>query len=106
MSRLAPVLAAVAAIVAALASAHAEAGEDLPTVEIVAGARVELCGTVVLCPASAVFCDDPSVARAEATAKGVALRGLAPGTTLCAAQGANLARRPFRVVVAPSPKKR
>ncbi len=69
------------------------------TVEV--GKTVELCGTVALCPVSSVVCDDPSLARAEATAVGVGLRGLKPGTTLCAAVGSNLARRQFEVTVTP-----
>lgn len=97
-----------AALVAAVAASAAlrAAADDLPKVQVAVGERVELCGTIVLCPASGVFCDDPSVVRPEETAKGVAVRGLAVGTTVCAAQGANLARRPFRVVVTEPPKKK
>jgi hypothetical protein len=66
------------------------------------GESVNLCGTgTVVCPTGPVTCDDPSVAAGEATEKGIALKGLKPGTTLCSTRsaGGQGMLRVYRVVV-------
>ncbi len=96
------VLCAVALSTAALVPARAEDGI---AVSLDAGSKKNLCASgIVPCPASSFLCDDPKVATIEYGPDGAVLRGIAPGTTLCAVSGSAGNRRLLRVTVsAPKP---
>jgi len=55
-------------------------------------------------PVRQVICDDPSVVRLVETPAGPALRGLAPGKTLCSLVDAASVRRYYRVTVVAAPR--
>jgi hypothetical protein len=78
---------------------------DQPYVlRIKVGDSVTICGTgTIVCPAGPASCEDPSVATGELTAKGLAFKGLKPGTTICSARGSGGQGllRIYRVVVEP-----
>ncbi len=91
--------------VLALCSAAITAGraDDAIPVALDAGEARNLCA-IAPCPAREFRCDDPSVARIENGPDGAVLRGVAPGTTLCAATPTTGPRRILRVTVrGPSP---
>jgi hypothetical protein len=72
--------------------------EQPPTVTLAPGDVVDVC-KLARCPTSGVFCDDPSLVRVEHGGGTVGLRGEKRGTTLCAIQQSDTARRVVRVVV-------
>lgn len=87
-----------------VARAQGDSATDRPfPLTVTVGESVAVCATgTLVCPAGAAACDDPSVARPESDAeRGLAFKGLKPGTTLCGASGASGqgARRVFRVTV-------
>jgi len=85
--RLAQLVAAVLvlAIPAAALSGDPRKDEAYP-LQVKVGDAVAICETgTVMCPAGAAICDDPSIARPDADARGLLFRGVSPGTTLCSA---------------------
>jgi hypothetical protein len=91
------VLVALALCAAALAPARAEEGTP---VSIDVGSTRNLCASgIVTCPVASFLCDDPNVAVIEYGAEGAVLRGVVPGTTLCAVSGSAGNRRLLRVTV-------
>lgn len=97
-------LARIAALLAFAPLARAADDQPVPlTVQV--GQSVSLCATgTIQCPAGAAICDDLRVATPVAAADGLALLGVAPGTTLCSAgaAGGGGARRIYRVTVTPA----
>jgi hypothetical protein len=78
--------------------------DDATPVSIDAGATRNLCAAgVVACPVSTFMCDDPKIAVVENGPAGAVLKGIAPGTTLCAiGAAAGTFRRVLRVTVRPA----
>ena len=81
-----------------LAAAQAPAAGDPPAVKLSVGETADVC-RLARCPASAVFCDDPSLVRIEHAAGTIRLRAEKAGTTLCAVQQADTTRRVVKLVV-------
>jgi hypothetical protein len=96
--------------VAVAAPAVAQTAPDLPPLVAVAvGGSVNLCkARLAFCPVGGFMCDDPKVAIILNEKDGAEVRGVAPGTTLCATFGyMNVNRRVIKVVVggaAPRPR--
>ena len=68
-----------------VARAQGDSASDRPfPLTVAVGESVALCATgTIICPAGAAACDDPSVARPESDPeRGLAFKGLKPGTTL------------------------
>ncbi len=105
MIALVPGAVILAAASLALAQEPSSEAERAHPLAVRVGESIALCDTgTILCPAANAICDDPSIVAVEATERGLALRGLKSGTTLCsAASGSALgARRLYRVTVRPS----
>lgn len=69
-------------------------------VELTIGEIFRVCNTgEIICPVVYRICDDPKVVEIVDTSDGLGFRGIAPGTTLCAARGAEGPRRVFRITV-------
>jgi len=96
-------LLAAAALLGAAGPALAGDDPDAPfPIELRVGETVDLCATgTLVCPAGAARCDDLGVARPEAGPKGLLLRAVAVGETLCSAGSAAGAggRQVYRVKV-------
>lgn len=93
--------AAFAGIAVCAAASFAQAPAS---VEIAVGESVNVCGRLATCPVQTHACDDPKIVGYDVGKAGAELKGLAPGTTLCALQGSSGVRTVVRVtVVAASP---
>jgi hypothetical protein len=93
--------AALAGIAVCAAASFAQAP---PSVELAVGDSVSICGRLATCPIATHSCDDPKVVGYDVGKAGPELKGLAPGTTLCALLGSSAVRTVVRVtVVPPSP---
>jgi hypothetical protein len=69
-------------------------------VDLKVGEILRVCNTgEILCPVAHRICDDLKVVDVVDTPDGLGFRGIAPGTTLCAASGAEGPRRVFRINV-------
>jgi hypothetical protein len=69
-------------------------------VELTVGEIFRVCNTgEIICPVVHRICDDLKVVDLVDTPDGLGFRGIAPGTTLCAARGAQGPRRVFRINV-------
>ncbi len=106
--RMTPLRALAVLTLLAASAAHAEGVApplDAPfPLQLEVGETLSLCGTgTVSCPPRAPRCDDPKLVAPEERSDGAALRGVAPGTTLCSAAGGTVlgARRVYRVTVVP-----
>jgi hypothetical protein len=98
------------AVVAVLAGPAAHLADDpVPAdtpypLQLKVGGTLSLCATgTITCPAKAVRCDDPKVVAPAEGPDGAAVRGVAPGTTICSAAGGTVlgTRRVYRVTVVP-----
>jgi hypothetical protein len=97
-------LSSAAALGALAASAAAPLAQvPPPSVEIVVGDSVSVCGRLATCPIAAHACDDAKVVGYDVGKAGPELKGLAPGTTLCALLGSSAVRTVVRVTVVPPP---
>lgn len=96
---------ALAALLAPVVSHAGDGGKDADrpyVLRIEVGTSVPICETgTIVCPAGPTSCEDPSIATGEFTEKGLAIKGLKPGTTLCSARGSGGQGmlRIYRVVV-------
>ncbi|HET7826788.1 MAG TPA: hypothetical protein VFK90_15745 [Anaeromyxobacter sp.] len=97
--RLRPIAAALA-----VGSPAALAQAPAPAATIVAGERVNVCkARLAPCPVLSSQCDDPAIATVENGSAGAELKGVAPGSTLCALLGSSNVRIVVRVTVIPPP---
>jgi hypothetical protein len=82
-----------------LSCAAARGDEPLP-INLQVGSALNLCKEgLTVCPVTTSMCDDPKVAVIENEKEGAVVRGISPGTTLCAIMGSGAFRRVMKVTV-------
>jgi len=82
-----------------LLAALALGDEPLP-IAILVGNEMNLCKEgLTVCPVTTAMCDDPQVAIIENGKDGAVVKGIGPGTTLCAIMGSGAFRRVMKVTV-------